>query len=96
MRKAQNSQSQLSFEMEKLKKDNVELYGKIRYMSSYSNHRNTGETGGVMLGGYRDMYEEEMDPFKRFHQKVSLRNAANLLLLIYVCVCRRNGIGLVI
>jgi hypothetical protein len=72
LRKAQNSQSQLSFEMEKLKKDNVELYGKIRYMSSYSNHRNTGETGVVMLGGYRDMYEEEMDPFKRFHQKVSV------------------------
>jgi homeobox protein cut-like len=69
LRASQNVQSQLSFEVEKLKKDNVELYGKIRYMSSYGNGSSTSRSE-TMEGRYREMYEEDLDPFKRFNQRV--------------------------
>ena len=68
-----------------LTKDNTALYGKIRYLQSYSGQSklNKGdiESGfdDATLGKYKDSYETEMDPFSQFksqERQLQMQNAS--------------------
>ncbi|VVT57389.1 uncharacterized protein SAPINGB_P005671 [Magnusiomyces paraingens] len=68
--------SQLKKELDSVKRDNVELYEKARYASSYkrSTGNNSSKTKWTRAEeSYRDMYEEGISPFQQFKGRESER-----------------------
>lgn len=63
-------------ELDSVKRDNVELYEKARYASSYkrSTGNNSSKTKWTRAEeSYRDMYEEGISPFQQFKGRESER-----------------------
>ena len=78
--KAQSQKiSDLTYEVTRLKADNVKLYEKMRYTESFNTggvNILIGRSGSVKNGDaeawhkkYEGMYEETLDPFKQFHKQ---------------------------
>ena len=85
MRALQTAHSDTQHELERLRRDNLQLYERIRYMSNYSTGGNAhGNAAGNMGGNgevtdrYRGMYEAEMDPFQRFHRSEERRRLSRM------------------
>ncbi|BFZ53992.1 hypothetical protein PYCC9005_001023 [Savitreella phatthalungensis] len=84
LRKQLSSASQLRAELQSLKRDNVQLYERSRYMSSYAAGKVKDDTV-IQLGEfaapastktydrYRSVYEADMNPFQRFKARESAR-----------------------
>ena len=74
-------------EIDSLRKDNLALYEKVRYLSSYktlSNNNNSGSQTDTEVpmeeinSSYRDMYEESVHPFAVFSRKERSQRIQNL------------------
>lgn len=77
LRKSWNTISQLRKELESIKKDNLELYQKARYASSYtksgSTSTNTYSAGSRIESNYKNLYEDGLSPFQKFKDRESER-----------------------
>ncbi|XP_078155423.1 protein CASP [Carex rostrata] len=81
MRRLKEKLEMLSVELEKTKADNVQLYGKIRYVQDYSQEKlvsrapkkymediESGSSSDVE-SKYKKMYEDDINPFAAFSKK---------------------------
>ncbi|EFC49072.1 predicted protein [Naegleria gruberi] len=88
---------QVENEVGKLRKENLKLYEKTKYLQSFGNNTSTSRNKPnpesnmeyePIQNKYEKLYEQELDPFKRFHKKeredrLNNMNAAEKL--IYRC-----------
>lgn len=66
LKKSWNTATQLRKDLEAVKRDNVELYEKARYASSYKRGAPMLEPGSVTESNYRNIYEEGLSPYQQF------------------------------
>ncbi|RCN24579.1 CASP protein, partial [Ancylostoma caninum] len=71
-------QAVLQTEIEKVREDNVKLYGKIKFLQGYGSK--AGETSVPLPeeSNYSAQYEKRLDPFQRFGQAETQRSYARL------------------
>nr|CAB3498471.1 unnamed protein product [Digitaria exilis] len=81
LRKLKEKYEMLTVELEKTKADNVQLYGKIRYVQDYSHDKIVSrgpkkyaediESGSSDVEAkYKKMYEDDINPFAAFSKKI--------------------------
>lgn len=76
LRKSWSTISQLKKELDSVKRDNVDLYEKARYASSYKRSPATANiftSGSNTESSYRDIYEEGISPYQQFKGRESER-----------------------
>lgn len=65
-------------ETEAIKKDNLELYERTRYMQSYDGGSNNKNNSTSAASKYQSLYEEGLSPFQQFRGKESERILSQL------------------
>ncbi|KAG2373185.1 hypothetical protein C9374_012787 [Naegleria lovaniensis] len=86
----------LENEQSKLRKENLKLYEKTKYLQSYNQNAHTSTNRSAsssqdfepIQNKYEQLYEQELDPFKRFHRKEReerLNNMTAAEKVIYRC-----------
>uniref|UniRef100_A0A0N5A967 Homeobox protein cut-like n=1 Tax=Syphacia muris TaxID=451379 RepID=A0A0N5A967_9BILA len=72
----------LESELEKAHQDNVQLYGKIKFLQNYRLNQQNNSTLQVDMNDvetrYKDEYERHIDPFKKFNAQERQRKYAQL------------------
>uniref|UniRef100_A0A0N4UQE4 Protein CASP n=1 Tax=Dracunculus medinensis TaxID=318479 RepID=A0A0N4UQE4_DRAME len=73
----------LKHELEKTQEDNVNLYGKIKFLQSYNNKNNqvfqVKDSNVIDIEArYESDYERHLDPFRKFHIQEGKRKYAQL------------------
>ncbi|EPS41266.1 hypothetical protein H072_4812 [Dactylellina haptotyla CBS 200.50] len=81
--RTQETVTSLRQEISSLQKDNLQLYEKTRYISSYNRqptksnavgvHNNPTASSGLSLDRYRQAYEANLSPFEAFRTRESVR-----------------------
>ncbi|KAF3913139.1 hypothetical protein AA313_de0202838 [Arthrobotrys entomopaga] len=81
--RCQETVTSLRQEISSLQKDNLQLYEKTRYISSYNRypnkpnavgvHNNPTASSGLSLDRYRQAYEANLSPFEAFRTRESVR-----------------------
>lgn len=71
-------QTALQTEMDKVREDNVKLYGKIRFLQSCGNKAAETSVSLPEESSYSAQYENRLDPFQRFGQAETQRGYARL------------------
>lgn len=72
----------LQSEIDRAREDNVQLYGKIKFLQSYQNkkphHAAVRVDSGEAEIRYQDEYEQHLDPFRKFNMQEKQRKYAQL------------------
>ncbi|ETN69262.1 CUT domain protein [Necator americanus] len=71
-------QAVLQTEIEKVREDNVKLYGKIRFLQGYGSKSAETSVPLPEESNYSAQYEKRLDPFQRFGQAETQRTYARL------------------
>ncbi|KAK6029351.1 hypothetical protein OSTOST_04537, partial [Ostertagia ostertagi] len=71
-------QAVLVTEIEKVRDDNVKLYGKIKFLQGYGNKSSETSVALPEESNYSAQYERRLDPFQRFGQAETQRGYARL------------------
>ncbi len=78
-RATQTQVKSLKSDLEGLRNDNLKLFEKLRYTSTFNTRkdevaievrRSSGTSRNDVTGKYQQIYDDNLDPFKRFNKQV--------------------------